>query len=338
MSAPPPGPVRGASPLTAQCRRLLDRFAEVGVLPYGQMSVLAARASVAAGISLQGAPVQIAEVSDLLAPGAAGQVPVRIYHPEPGGALPLLVYFHGGGWVTGSVEIADTPARALAAATRCVVASVDYRLSPETKHPGPADDCYAATTWLAAHAAELGGDPTRLALLGDSAGGTLAATVTLMARDRGGPAIAQQVLLYPPLAPAAGSAYASYSKNAEGYGLTRAGLEWFWDCYLADGYLAHPQDGQDAYAAPLLANDLSGLPPALVITAEYDPLRDEGLAYAARLVAAGVPAASVCYPGMIHGFWWMARALPEGHEVTQRIAAHLAAGWPILEATRQHNS
>ena len=333
MSAPPPGARRSASRLTAACRRLLDRFAEVGVLPYGQMSVLAARASVAAGISLQGTPAQIAEVRDLLAPGAAGQLPVRIYHPEPGNALPLLVYLHGGGWVTGSVEIADTPARALAAATRCVVASVDYRLSPETKHPGPAEDCYAATTWLAAHAVELGADPTRLALLGDSAGGTLAAAVTLMVRDRGGPAIAQQVLLYPPLAPAAGSGFASYSENAEGYGLTRGGLEWFWDCYLAD-----PLDGQDPYAAPLLASDLSGLPPALVVTAEYDPLRDEGLAYAARLAAAGVTAASVCYPGLIHGFWWMARALPEGREVMQLIAEHLARGWPTSETGRQHNS
>ena len=318
-----------SSPLTPQCRRLLDRFAEVGVLPYGQMSVLAARASVAAGIALQGAPTPIEHVRDVLAPGAAGQLPVRLYHPAPGELRPLLVYLHGGGWVTGSVEIADTPARALAAGTGCVVASVEYRLSPETQHPGPAQDCYAATSWLAAHASDWGADSSRLALVGDSAGGTLAAAVTLMARDRGGPQIAQQVLLYPPLAPARGSTSASYADNAEGFGLTRGGLEWFWDCYLAD-----PAHGADPLAAPLLAPDLSGLPPALVITAEYDPLRDEGLAYAERLAAAGVPTVSLTYPGMIHGFFWMARALPEGHSVVTVIGEHLAVNW----AHRQHNS
>jgi acetyl esterase len=305
--------------LTPHCRRLLDRFDAVGVLPFDRMSVLEARASVAMGVSLQGDPVAVAHVEDVLAPGAAGQLPVRLYHPDPGELLPLLVYFHGGGWVTGSVEVADTPCRALAARTRTVVASVDYRLSPETKYPGPAQDCLAATTWLAANSQRWSADASRLVVIGDSAGGNLAAAVTLMARDRGSPAIASQVLLYPPLAPARGSTYASYQENGEGYGLTRGGIEWFWDHYLPS-----QDDVDDPYCAPLRASDLSALPPALVITAQYDPLRDEGLAYVSRLAAAGVDAVSLNYPGLIHGFFWMARALPEGAEVVGAVARHLS--------------
>jgi acetyl esterase len=281
-------------PLTAQARRLLDRFAAAGVEPFDRMSVLQARATVEAARRLQGEPEDVAAVEDVLAGGA---LPVRIYHPVRAQPGPWIVYLHGGGFVTGSVAVADTPCRALANATGRVVASVEYRLSPETPYPGPAEDCYAATRWLA----ELGEGPP--VLCGDSAGGNLAAAVTLMARDRGGPEIARQVLMYPTLAPT--------GRGAGGDGLTRAELDWFWAHYLRDG------DGP--YAAPLLAADLSGLPPALIIAGEYDVLRDEGLAYAERLPQAE----TLVYPGMIHGFFWMARALDAGRDVCQAIARWL---------------
>jgi acetyl esterase len=308
-------------PLTAQARRLLDRFEELGVKPFDQMSVLEAREVVAASRALQGTPPDVDKVSDHLAAGAAGALPVRLYHPARGEQLPLLVYFHGGGWVTGSVDVADTPCRALANATRCVVASVEYRLSPETKFPGAADDCYAATRWLSARAAELGADPARLVVCGDSAGGNLATVVAMMSRDRGGPDIVQQVLMYPTLAPTQRGDLDSHRDNAEGFGLRRSEMEWFWNHYLPG-----PEAGVDPYAAPLLAGDLSGLPPAFIVTAEFDVLRDEGAAYADRLRAAGVPAETLVYPGLIHGFFWMANALPEGHELPSVIAERLTRG------------
>lgn len=317
--------------LTPQSRQLLDRFARAGVLPFDQMSVLAARASVAAGTRLQGEPAAVAQVVDLLAPGADGELPVRLYHPSPGEEVPLLVYFHGGGWVTGGVEVADIPCRALAAGTGAAVASVGYRLSPETRYPGPAEDCWAATCWLAGAAARWGACPDRLAVCGDSAGGNLAAAVTLLARDRGGPAVAAQVLLYPPLVPPWAGATQSMVDNAEGYGLTRGGLEWFWRHYLGR------EGGEgDPYACPLLAADLRDLPPALVVAAEYDPLRDEDLAYAGRLSAAGVDVETVCYPGLVHGFFWMAGVLPEGRGVVDVVARRLDA---LLAPQRcQHSS
>jgi acetyl esterase len=307
-----------AVPLTTQARRLLDRFEELGVKPYDQMSVLEARDVVAASRALQGPPPDVDSISDHLAPGAAGALPVRLYHPAHGEQLPLLVYFHGGGWVTGSVDVADTPCRALANATRCAVASVEYRRSPETKFPGPAEDCYAATCWLSDHARELGADPGRLVVCGDSAGGNLATVVAMMSRDRGGPDIAQQVLLYPTLAPTQRRDLPSHHDNAEGYGLRRSEMEWFWDHYLAT-----PEAGLDPYAAPLLAEDLSRLPPAFIVTAEFDVLRDEGTAYAERLRAAGVSAETLVVPGLIHGFFWMAKALDEGGGLPAVIAAQL---------------
>lgn len=305
--------------LTAQARRLLDRFEEVGVRPFDEIGVLRARATVAASVSLQGAPEEVERVADLLVAGSEGELPARLYHPGGDGHPPLLVYFHGGGWVTGSVDVADAPCRALANATGCAVVSVEYRLSPETKFPGPAEDCHAATRWLAEHAGALGADPRRLVLCGDSAGANLAAAVTLMIRDRGGPDVALQVLMYPTLAPIAHRELDSHRDNAEGYGLRRSEMEWFWGHYLR-----RPEDGTDPYAAPLLAPDLSGLPPALLVIPEFDVLRDEGLAYAQRLRGAGVPVEVLEYPGLIHGFFWMGRVLDEARHVSAEIARRTA--------------
>src|SRR5689334_1087067 len=305
-------------PVLPQVRALLDEFEKQGLPPFEQMSVTQARMVTLGFRDLQGEPENVAEVREILVPGPAGALPVRLYYPAKGEALPLVVYFHGGGWVIGDLEIVDRPCRALANASRCIVASVNYRLSPETKFPGPAEDCYAATRWLAEHAKDIGANGRFLAVAGDSAGGTLAAVVSQMARDRGGPAISYQVLIYPVTVPAEGNQFASYRDNAEGYLLTKAGLEWFWNHYLASS-----ADGKNPYASPLHAADLSRLPPAIVITAEFDPLRDEGQEYAKRLQAAGVKVKTSHYPGLIHGFFWMAGALSAGKDLTAEIGNEL---------------
>jgi acetyl esterase len=305
-------------PLKPDVQALLEQFEAQGVPPFDEMSVPQARDAIGAFRDLQGEPEPVGEVRDILVPGPAGELPVRVYHPEPGTALPLLVYFHGGGWVVGNIEVVDKPCRALANASRCVVASTQYRLSPETKFPGPAEDCYAATSWLAEHAGELGADPAKVGVGGDSAGGNLAAAVALMARDRGGPRLAYQLLIYPVTAPARGTRFASYRDNADGYLLTRGSMEWFWDHYLRS-----PEDEKSPYAAPLHASDLSGLPPAMVVTAEFDPLRDEGRAYAERLQEAGVTVNARAYPGVIHGFFWMAGVLGDGRALVAEMGEEL---------------
>ena len=305
-------------PVNPQVQGLLNELEKQGLPPFDQMSVTQARVVALGFRDLQGEPQTVGEIRDILVPGPAGALPVRLYHPAPGEDLPLVVYFHGGGWVIGDLEIVDKPCRALANASGCVVASVNYRLSPETKFPGPADDCYAATKWLAEHARAIGANGRFVAVAGDSAGGNLAAVVALMARDRGGPALSYQVLIYPVTAPAIGTQSASYHENAEGYLLTKGSMEWFWDHYLAS-----PDDARNPYASPLHAADLSRLPPAMVITAEFDPLRDEGLAYAKRLQEAGVSVKTSHYAGLIHGFFWLPGALDAGRELTAEIGNEL---------------
>jgi acetyl esterase len=242
--------------------------------------------------------VKVAEVMDRRIPGPAGELPVRIYRPEGEAPFPALVYFHGGGWVIGSLETHDGSCRELANRIGCVVVSVDYRLAPEARFPAAAEDCFAATQWVAEHARELRIDAGRIGVGGDSAGGNLAAVVALMARDRRGPALRHQLLIYP--VTDADFSRASYRENAEGYLLTTKAMEWFWSHYVPDA-----TKRVEPYAAPLRATELAGLPPAFVLTAEYDPLRDEGEAYARRLEQAGVPTRLERYDGAIHGFFAM---------------------------------
>jgi acetyl esterase len=237
-------------------------------------------------------------VRDLSIPGPEGPgtgLPIRTYRPPSAEPLPVLVYFHGGGWVRGDLDTHDGLCRLLAEAVDCVVVSVAYRRAPEHPFPAPVHDAYAATTWAAAHAGIVGGDPDRVAVGGDSAGGNLAAAVTLLARDRDGPDIAHQTLIYPV------TDYDlhtdSYHENAAGYLLSRASMRWYWERYLDDAV-----DGANPYASPLRALDLSGLPPATVVTAGYDPLRDDGAAYADRLRESGVSVTHANYPGMVHVF------------------------------------
>ncbi|MEK7215994.1 MAG: alpha/beta hydrolase [Chloroflexota bacterium] len=238
---------------------------------------------------------RVMKVEDRAIPRPGGTIPVRIYTPPLAGALPALVYFHGGGFVVGDLDTSDFVCRLLNEWARCVVVSVDYRMAPEHVFPAAVEDCYAATAWVAEHASELRVDPTRIAVGGDSAGGNLAAVVALMARDEGTPQLVFQYLAYP--VTDTNFETASYRDNAEGYGLGLARMRWFWDQYVPDaGQRNNP------LAAPLRAESLAGLPPALVATAEFDPLRDEGEAYARRMAEAGVKVELRRYDGLIHGF------------------------------------
>jgi len=249
---------------------------------------------------------------------------VRIYWPqEPSGApLPALLYFHGGGWVICDLDSHDPTCRAITNSVGCVVVSVDYRLAPEHKFPAAAEDAYAATLWVTANASDLGVDPARIAVGGDSAGGNLAAAVALMARDRRAlqqraPQIMFQLMVYP-VTDVTSLDTPSYRENAEGYFLTAASMDWYRHQYLTDlSEASHP------YASPLQAPDLTGLPPALVLTAEHDPLRDEGEAYAARLRDAGVPASAVRYDGVFHGFFALGRLLDIAKQANEDAYAAL---------------
>jgi len=240
---------------------------------------------------------EVAAATDLFIPGEGGPIPARFYRARQGGApCPLLVYFHGGGFMLGTLDLYDTTCRRLARGGECAVLSVDYRLAPETIFPGAVLDAYAATRWAAVHAAQLAIDPARIAVGGDSAGGNLAAVVAQLAQDSGEFAVALQLLIYPMTDQS--REYPSYARNESGYMLTRKALHWFMDNYLPD-----PRDRLDPRASPMLRPSLEGLPPALVISAEFDPLVDENQAYAERLVAAGVATQYVCFPGMIHPFF-----------------------------------
>lgn len=259
----------------------------------------------------------IASVVNRTIPGPAGDLPVRIYTPEGAGPFPVLLFFHGGGWVICNLDTHDPTCRDLCAGASCLVISVDYRLAPEHKFPAATDDCLAATRWAGEHAADIGGDPARIAVAGDSAGGNLAAVTALRVRDEGGPPLRGQLLIYP----ATGytpTPSGSMLENAEGYFLSLDDMRWFVGHYMRD-----ESDGEHPYLAPLKAPDLSGLPPALVITAEFDPLRDEGEAYAERLRTAGVPTALTRYDGMIHGFIGMVGMLDQAQDAVNEASAWL---------------
>ena len=310
-------------PLTAETEALLQARAEAGLPELHTLSAPQARDQMRQMREAMGPiePEAVARVEDRSIPGPAGEIAVRIYWPGGEGPHPLLVFFHGGGWVIGDLDSHDGTCRSLTNAAGCVVVAVDYRLAPEHRYPAAPEDCFAATRWAVDHADELGADASRVAVAGDSAGANLAAVVALMARDRGGPALGSQLLAYPVTDHGFGTA--SYKANGGGsYGLSDGAMRWFWDLYLdAD------EDGAQPYASPLRAEDLSGLPRALVITAQYDPLRDEGEAYAQRLTAAGTPTTYTCYEGVVHGFLGQAAAVPEGRQAIEQIAAELAAAF-----------
>ena len=291
-----------AMPVDPQIQQVIDALAVSGFGPVYEQSPAEARAQYQRMVKARGiAPAPVGTVEERSIPGPAGDLPVRIYRPNlDARPLPGLVYFHGGGHVIGNLDTHDAVARNLCNGAGCVVVSVDYRLAPEHKFPAAAVDAFAAVQWCAEHGSEIGIDPLQMAIGGDSAGGNLAAAAALMARDAGGPALRLQVLVYP-VTDYAGDT-GSYRTYAQGYGMLDArSMRWF-----RDHYLRGEADRLDWRAAPLRAGDLSGLPPALVLTAQCDVLRDEGEAYAQRLSAAGVDVEYQECPGMIHGFFTMA--------------------------------
>jgi acetyl esterase len=304
--------------LLPEIQALLERMATSGRPPLHRQSAAQARAfHTQDAAALNGPAAPVASVKDRVVPGPAGDLGVRVYTPEGSPPFPIVVWFHGGGWVVGTLDTYDPLCRALAAATPAVVVSVDYRLAPEHRWPAAAEDAYAATLWASRNAAELGGAQHRLAVAGDSAGGNLAAVVALGARDRGAPAIAFQLLVYPVL-DAAGDT-GSWRDFADGFYLTADGMRWYWNHYLGGA------DGTAPDASPARAAFLGGLPPALVIGASHDILRDEGEAYAARLADAGVAASASRVPGVVHGFFRWRAVTPAADTALQEAAAALRA-------------
>ena len=302
-------------PLDSQIRVIIEQIVSKDAPPRHILMPAVARVNQERNMLYPPGP-EVAKVEDRLIPVSGGDIPIRVYTPTAGGPFPILVWFHGGGWVLGNVDLADGSCRRLAVGADCVVVSVGYRLAPENKFPAAADDCYAATVWASENAASINADGSRVAVGGDSAGGNLAAAISLMARDKGGPRLVHQLLVYPVIERDFGTK--SYEENANGYQLTRDDMVWFWDHYLRD-----ESDAANPYAAPTQAKDLSGLPPALVVTAEYDPLRDEGEAYAQRLKQAGVSTTCIRYDGMIHGFFRLASLIDKGKDATSQACSAL---------------
>jgi acetyl esterase len=294
-----------------------DERVRAGVQPLYSLTLEQARAadleSIRAGA---GDPEPVHEVVDREVPGPAGPLAVRVYRPGPDRPLPTLMYFYGGGWALGSLDTGDAVCRALANRAGCLVVAAAYRLAPEARFPAAVHDCHAATAWVAANAAEVGADPDRIAVGGDSAGGNLAAAVALLARDRADVALAGQLLVYPNTDH--GSDTTSMREADDPALFNRTSVAWYWGHYLST-----QEDGLDPLASPLRAPSLAGLPPALVITAEYDPLRDEGEAYARRLAAEGVPAELIRYDGMAHGFFTMVGTLDTARTALDAAAERL---------------
>lgn len=288
-------------PLDPQAELVVGLVKQAGLPEFWQLTPGQAREQYRLRVSKLALKEQIFRSSDRRVPGPGSELPIRIYEPraaKPGELLPVLVWFHGGGFVIGDLDTHDSACRMLANQADCLVVAVDYRLAPEFKFPAAVEDSMAALRWVALHARDLGGDPERIAVGGDSAGGNLAAVCALLARDEGYPRLAFQLLIYPCTAPEPETA--SHRKFAEGYVLTRNTITWFYKQYVRS-----PKEFADFRFAPLIAADVSNLPTALVLVAGYDPLRDEGVDYARRLIEAGNRVTLVNYEGMIHGFYLM---------------------------------
>ncbi len=285
--------------LHPQCKQFLDMLAAAGGKPVEQLPLAEARSGPLAMIELGGPEERVAQVEKRTIPGPAQPIPIRVYRPVLSEVLPTLVFFHGGGFVLCNLDTHDRLCRSLANASGCTVISVDYRLAPEHKFPAAVDDAYAATDYIARHAEEFRIDPQRIAVGGDSGGANLATVVALMAREQGGPRLKYQLLIYPVVDFQDRSA--SMQEFGHDHFLTLETMDWF-----IDQYVKNAEDRRHPYASPMNASDLSGLPRALVITAECDPLRDQGEAYGRKMQAAGVAVELKRYYGMIHPFFNLA--------------------------------
>lgn len=283
-------------PLHSSAQQYLKDLAALNLPPKRTLPIATVRRNAIAKATLGKVRTEIGSVTDQNIPSEGGELPLRIYTPHGNGLFPAMVYFHGGGWATNNLDTHDELCRKLSTETGSVVVAADYRLAPELKFPAGFNDAAAAVKWTFQHATDLNADPSRIVVAGDSSGGNFATALCLRFRDENGPPIAGQILYYP-VTDYYEPGTQSYRTFSEGYGLTSADMAWFWDLYLPEKSAA-----DDPYVSPLRAKDLKGLPPALVITAEYDPLVDEGHAYAMRLQEAGVPTRYSCYSGTIHGF------------------------------------
>ncbi|HZE65310.1 MAG TPA: alpha/beta hydrolase [Sporichthyaceae bacterium] len=305
-------------PLDPQIAAVLAQAAAMNSKPLSEMGLSAARSQLALLCTMGGrSTATLADVADRHIDTPGGRLRVRVYRPTGDGPFGVLCFFHGGGFVLGDLNTHDGVCRQIAADANCVVVAVDYRLAPEHPFPAAVEDCDAAVRWVAANAEALGGDPARLAVGGESAGGNLSAVIAQRMRDHGGPALVAQLLVYPACR-LAGEPNPSMLANAEGYFLTAADMEWFLKCYLSD-----PGEASLITVSPALAEDFSGLPPALVITAEFDPLCDDGEDYAAALGKAGVEVTLTRYDGAIHGFWNFFSLLTLGRTAMDQSTAWL---------------
>lgn len=303
-------------PLDPQAKIILEEDAARNLPPYNELTPPAARKQML-DLAPPVDPVLMAQrVVDQRIPGPGGEIPLRLYYPKGDPPFAVVVYFHGGGWVIGDLDTHHALCHALSTSSGCLVVAVDYRLAPENRYPAAVEDAYAATCWIAENAKTVQADAGRIAVAGDSAGGTQATVVAMMARDRGKPQIAMQVLVYPITDYNFNTP--SYLKNADGYMLTRDLMIWFWNRYLTSADFA-----DDPYVSPLRADDLNHLPQALILTAEYDPLCDEGEAYARRLQEAGVKVNLTRYDGMIHGFFRMTSRIDKARQALDEVAGHL---------------
>lgn len=308
--------------LDPQIKWLLREMAQRGITPLSTLTAKQAREiKNPVFIDLGGPPESVEKIENRAIPGLAGEIPIRIYQPQGSSPFPILVYFHGGGWVICNLDTHDSLCRSLANGASCIVISVDYRLAPEHKFPAAVDDAYAATQWAAENAETFNGDPNRIAVGGDSAGGNLVAVVSFMARDNGSPSLKHQLLIYP-VTDLSSFDTRSYREHGEGYILTRDSMEFY-----RGHYIRSEEDALNPYASPLLAQDLSGLPPALVITAEFDVLTDESKAFANRLRQAGVPVTYSCYEGMIHPFLSLAGVVDRARDGISEAATALRSAF-----------
>ncbi|MFC9840773.1 alpha/beta hydrolase [Rhodococcus sp. NPDC127530] len=319
-------------PIDAAVQNLLDALDAQGVRSFEHMSVAEARATVASFVDLQTPPEPVAQVIDTTYPGPAGDQSIRLYIPDAPGPLPVVAYYHGGGFVTGDLTVTEELCRSLANDAGAIVAAVSYRLAPEHKFPAATDDTYAALCWIAENATGFGGDPTRIAVHGDSAGGNLAAVAALRARDESGPALTCQVLTYPVIDPRADTP--SRTEFGEGYIITAAGLDWFWNHYLRTA-----EDADNPHATPSKTPSLAGLPPALILTMEYEVARDEAEAYGEQLADAGVPADIIRFDGLVHGVYWTSGAIPRATEIRSAVAEYLRMQFgrqPVSDLSATH--
>ena len=305
---------QGGTPvaLDPQAKVILDFMAESGFTFEGKTPEELREGM---GLTAMPSPIELASITDRTIPGPAGEIPVRIYRPSIDAGLPVTVFFHGGGWVVGDLESHDHCCRVIAAKADCVVVAIDYRLAPEAKFPAAIDDAWAATEWVATHGDELNVDTSRLAVAGDSAGGNLAAVVANISRDHEHVEIIQQALIYPVTDGTCDRP--SMTENAEGYLLSRNAMDWFHEHYTVT-----VEDLSDPRYSPIFS-DLAGAPAAVVVTAGFDPLRDQGNAYAVKLAEAGVDVDHVEYEGMFHGFFSMDAGLNVALEAQDQVAAAL---------------